>query len=318
MPPKVPVPRAGDEIVRTILERRRRALDPPALAKRLEGVIAEWIRAATTWESLALGESRCLVFDTALAEGVTFSIRFWSEPSAPLLCELPSGRQEPALAKFFRPGAEEWVESHGFRIRGQFENYRRSVPATTEHEVAAAAALVVDALVSMIDYQGASRLVAALAHDYRWQALIALDSFSESEIARAFHFAGFRIDWIVDESGEIVDPPAFHCVKGGTESLIQMIDPLPGTRLYARARFSAELEMTEREADEHRRDGTIPSDAQGMFTISAIHAFTGGVTEAWLRARIREWDEALAEQRRALRRDRKRPSRATPPSETIH
>ena len=304
--------------MKTILERRLRPLAPPALAKRLEAVIAEWIRAATTWEGLALGESRCLIFDTTLADGVTFSIRFWSEPGAPLLCELPSGKQEPALATFFRPDALQWVERNGFRIRGQCENYRRSFPTAMEQEIAAAAWFVVDALVSMIDYQGSTRLVAALAHDYRWRALIALESFSESEIARAFHFAGFRIAWIVDESGDIVDPPAFRCLKGGTESLIEMIDPLPGMRLYARVRFSADLEMTESEAEEHRRDGTISPNEPAVFTISAIHAFTGGVTEEWLRSRVREWDDALAEQRRALRRERKRPRRPAPPSETIH
>ena len=315
---KAPVVRAGEEVVRTILEARRRPLAPPALAARLEPVIAEWIDAATRWEGLVFGESRCLVFDTRLAKDATFFIRFWSEPGTDLLCEIPSGRRDAALAKFFLPQAATWAESRGFRIEGELDAYRRNFPAETGNDIAAVARFVIDALVRMIDYQGTTRIVAALAHDYRWRVTTIHDVFSETEIARAFRLDGFRVEWIVDGSGEVVDPPAFRCTKHGVDTLVELMNPDPEYRLYGRVRFSTDLAMTSEQAAEHREAGAIPPDVEGMFGISAIHAFTGGVSDEWLLERVREWGFALREQRRALRRDRNRGAKPKTASGTVH
>lgn len=316
--PGVPRLTGGDEICRTILPARRRPLAPPQLAMKLEPVIAEWITAAADWPDLGLGESRCLTFETTLAPGATFFVRFWSEPHSPLLCEIPSGHANAALQKWLRPDSATWAERCGLGIRGRRENYRRSFRGDSPLGVATAAAFVVDALVSMIDYQGLTALIAALAHDLRSGFGETLDSFSETEVARVFESEGFAVEWAETESGELLDPPMFRCRKAGTESIVNLMDPVPGCRLYQRVRFAADLPMTTAEAEEYRREGQLPPDGEGMVTISGFHAFTGGVRKEWLIERVREWDAALAEHRRELRRSGKRKPKRSSTSETIH
>lgn len=280
--------------------------------------MAEWIAAATDWKDLGLGESRCLVVETDLTADTTFTVRMWSEPHAPLLCEVPSGRQDKRLRSRILSDGAQWAEGRGLTIGGAHENYRGTMPINGAIDVATVAVFVVDALISMIGYDGLTPLFATLAHDSRFQWHDTLDSFSETEVERAFRFAGFTIQWAQTESGELVDPPEFLGRKAGTDSLITLMDPVPGMRLYRRVRFAADLPLSDEEAAEHRRRDDLPPDVMSLVTISAIHAFSGGVTKAWLLERVREWDLALREHRRNLRRQRKRKAATPVMSETIH
>ncbi len=280
--------------------------------------MAEWIAAATDWKDLGLGESRCLVIETPLTADTTFSVRMWSEPHAPLLCEVPSGRQDKRLRLRMLSDGAPWAEGRGFTISGAHENYRGTMPMTGPIDVATVAVFVVDALISMIGYEGLTPLFALLAHDSRFQWHDTLDSFSETEVERAFRLAGFTIHWTHTETGELVDPPEFFCRKAGTDSVINLMDPVPGMRLYRRVRFAADLPLSDEDAAEHGRRDDLPPDAIAVVTISAIHAFSGGVTKAWLLERVREWDLALREHRRDVRRQRKRKAATHVTSETIH
>ena len=314
--PLIPRVQHGEEISRTILPARRRPLAADDLVRKLEPVMADWVAAAADWDGLGLGESRCLVFETDLADGVTFFVRFWSEPMAPLLCEVASGRGDNALAARLLPGAHQWMEAGGFAIQGERQNYRGHVPIETADGIASAAAFAASALIAVAGYQGLTPLYAMLAHDSRalWQDT--LDSFTEEEVARVFAAAGFRISWTDPEALE----PVFNCRKAGTESTIRLLDPAPGTRLYRRVHFSADLPMIHAVADICRKEGKEVSANDTMVSISGFHAFTGGVTREWLVERVHEWDRALAEHRRELRRERKDKSKrpATPTTETIH
>ena len=314
---RVPCVSGGDQISRMILPARRRPLDSPAMKRKLEPVMAEWIAAAIDWKDLGLGESRCLVVQTPLAADTTFSLRMWSEPHAPLLCEVPSGRQDKRLRQRMLNDGARWAEGRGLTICGAHENYRGTMPVMGAIDVATVAVFVVDALISMIGYEGLTPLFATLAHDSRFQWHDTLDSFSETEVERAFRSAGFTVQWTHTETGELLDPPEFFCRKAGTDSVINLMDPVPGMRLYQRVRFAADLPLTDEEAAQHRRDD-LPPDATAMVTISAIHAFSGGVTKAWLLERVREWDQALREHRREVRRQRKRKPAPPVRSETIH
>jgi hypothetical protein len=314
---RVPRINGGDQISRMILPARRRPLDPAALKRKLEPVMAEWIAAAADWKDLGLGESRCLVVQTPLTADTTFCVRMWSEPHAALLCEVPSGRQDKKLRQRMLNDAARWAEDRGLTITGKQENYRGTMPTVGAIDIATAAVFVVDALIAIIGYEGLTPLFATLAHDSRFQWHDTLDSFSETEVERVFRSAGFTVDWTRTETGDLVDPPEFFCRKAGTDSVINLMDPVPGMRLYQRVRFAADLPLSDEEAALHRRED-LPPDAVGMVTISAIHAFSGGVTKAWLVERVREWDEALREHRRDMRRQRKRKPAPPLTSETIH
>ena len=308
--------RHGEEISRVILPARRRPLAPQALAAKLEPLVADWLAAVSDWEGLGLGESRCLVFETDIGPDVTFFVRFWSEAKAPLLCEVPSGREDAALAAFLPADAEAWMEARGFAIHGERQNYRGHIPTDNPEDVAAAAAFAVATLVAMVGYQGLTPLWALLAHDTRAQLHYTLDSFTEEEVARVFMAEGFRVTWIDPEAVE----PVFLCRKSGTDSLVRLMDQAPGTRLYRRVHFSAELPVNDAAVRIAVEQGDSPEPGDSMVSISGFHAFTGGVTLDWLSERVREWDRALAEHRREMRRARKDKRRgpAAPPSETIH
>jgi hypothetical protein len=231
-----------------------------------------------------------------------FSIHFWSEPGAPLLCQVASGRRDEELRRMLRPDSARWAEARGCKIGGAGEDYRCPFPIDTPGDIPAAARFVVDALIAVAGYEGQTRLVAALAHDNRSRFGGVYDSFSETELARAFANHGFRVEWLETQPGELVDPPAFRASKAGTDSFVQMMDPIPGQRLYGSVRFGAEVSMT--------------AEA-GMLGLGAIHAFTGGVTADWLMQRVHEWDEGLAEHRRTVKRDRKRKGSPSP-FNTVH
>lgn len=309
-------------ISRVILPARRRPKSYPDLVPRLEPLIAEWITAATDWPDLALGQARVLAFETRLRGGATFFVRFWLEPGALLVCDIPSGHEDAALRAALLPSAVPWAAQHHMILGGAAQTYRSLVAADTELEIAAAAAFVLETFVTCIGYAGLTPLVVNLAHENRSSWTDTLDSFSEEEVARVFQSFGFRVtpSLPVPDDG-IEDPePEFTCKKAGIETIVAMMDPLPGSRLYRRMRFDADLPATDKEVERSRKRGQLVTDDMTMLSISGIHAFTGGVSPEWLVERVRDWDNALKEHRREIRREGKRRRAAPPaePPETIH
>jgi hypothetical protein len=308
------------EISRVILPARRRPKPYPDLAHRIEPVIADWVRAAADWPELALGQARVLAFETPLPGGTTFFVRFWSEPGAPLVCDVPSGHEDSALRAAFLPSAVPWAERNKMVIDGPAHTYRALVPAATELDIETAAAFVLETFIEFIGYAGLTPLVATLAHENRSSWTDTLDSFTEDEVARVFQSFGFRVTPSLSAPDDGIEEPEFVCTKAGIESVIAMMDPAPGSRLYRRVRFDADLPATEKEMERSRKRGQLVTDDMTMVSISGIHAFTGGVTAEWLIERVRDWDKALKEHRREMRREgkRKRAEPAFEPPETIH
>ena len=64
-------------------------------------------------------------------------------------------------------------------------------------------------------------------------------------------------------------------------------------------------------------DPAAPAGAEPFASVSVVHPLGGGVTLDWLIERILEWDEVLAEDRRAARA-RKRKDKVLLNNATVH
>ena len=317
------VPRlvGNDYVSRTILPARRRPKLYPDLVPRLEPVIAEWIKSAADWPDLGLGRSRVLTFETPLPGGATFFVRFWSEPRTALLCEVPSGIQDEALRAALVATAVPWAEQNKMTVSGKARNFRSLFPIDSAFDIEVAAAFVVETLDEFIRYAGQTPLIATLASADRSGWGNTLDSFTEEEVARVFQTFGFQVTPSPSEPNDGIDEPQFTCRKSGIETVVTMMDPVPGSRLHKRVRFDMDLPATDRELQRSRERGRTVTADMNMVAVSGIHAFTGGVTPEWLVERVRDWDNALKEHRRDMRREGKQKRSATPPGpppETIH
>jgi hypothetical protein len=282
------IPRVVDnqQISRIVLPARRRPREAAAMTEALRPIVAAWIRAAADWPDVALGESRCLIFDTTLPSGEPQWVRMWFEAEAPLLYKTQSG---------------------GGRI-----------PFAGPQDAERIAALVADDFVSKRGYRGETPMVATLAHDTRCERHETLDSFTDDEVARAFRAEGFAIEWIMAEcGGHRAEPPAFYARKGGTESIIQLMDAVPNCRLYRRVCFDTSLPMPPHEAEEYRRRGELPVEGDARLGISGIHSCIGGVTRTWLLELVRDWDRMFNDPTRGARFGR-RPAAGTPASKRVH
>ena len=115
----------------------------------------------------------------------------------------------------------------------------------------------------------------------------------------------------------VVEPPAFYARKRGTESVIQLMDPVDDCRLYRRMRFDTSVPMSPAEAEEYRRRGALPPEGEARMGISGIHTCIGGVTRAWLLELVRDWDQMLSDPGRTGDRFGRRRA-ATPLGKTVH
>ena len=112
--PALPRVIIGKMICATIQKARCRPKSYPTLVRRLEPKIVDWIKGATDWQDVDVGQSRVLIFETPLPNGARCFFRFWPESRMPLLDEISSGIQDEALraALGINP-----VHPIGFRIR---------------------------------------------------------------------------------------------------------------------------------------------------------------------------------------------------------
>jgi hypothetical protein len=283
----------------------------------LEPIFRKWIRAACSWDTLAIGDYRFLIFEIEVAPETLLYVQFWSEPLEPVVWEVSSGRWNPPADEWLAGDRAGRIEGLGFAIGGNGENYHRTVEVRTPGDAAAVAKQVVRIFYEGFDYRGLHSIRATLAHEGRSEAKATYDAFTPEDVMKVFAGLGYRVAEPEAEDDQEPPPPMIRCRKRGTDTIVEFADRLEGENLYARVRFEAEVELPEEERQRLKAAPDAPEGAEPIATMSVVHPFRGGVTLDWLIARIGEWDAMLREHRRMARKARAARAR-TPAVETIH
>jgi hypothetical protein len=84
----------GESIERVVFRGSRRAMSRRDLHVALEPIFRRWIRAACSWDGLALGDYRFVIFSMTVAPDSDVYVQFWSEPMEPVVWEVSSGVKE--------------------------------------------------------------------------------------------------------------------------------------------------------------------------------------------------------------------------------
>jgi hypothetical protein len=264
----------------------------------LEPIVRAWIRAACSWDSLAIGDYRFVIFSMQVAPETGVYVQFWSEPLEPVLWEVSSGKWNPPADEWLAGARARRIEALGFAIGGKAENYQRTVDLDSPEDIAAAAKAVVRIFYSGFDYRGTRPIMAQMAYEGHSQENPTYDSFTPEDVSRVFAVLGFRVEEAVDDEG--ADTPLIRCRKRGAYTLVEFDEQVGDDNLFRRIRFSADIELPE--AQRNRMKLEAPEAGEPVATVSVVHALGGGVTVDWLIERIREWDDTLAAHRRELRR----------------
>ena len=133
----------GDTLDRIIFPASRKPMDRRDLHVALEPILRAWIRAACTWDTLAIGDYRFVVFAIDVAPETQVYVQLWSEPFEPVLWEVSSGRWNPPADEWLAGDRAARIEAAGFTIGGNAENYHREVLVKTAADIAALAKAVV-------------------------------------------------------------------------------------------------------------------------------------------------------------------------------
>ena len=307
------------ELKEVIFAARRRRMTRRDLHVALEPVVRRWIRAACTWDDLAIGDYRFVIFSIEVAPETEVYLQFWSEPLEPVLWEVSSGRWNPPADEWLAGERAARIEALGFTIGGNAENYHREVDITTPADIAAIAKGVVRVLYDGFDYRGLQPIVARLVHEGRSETKATYESFTPEDVSKVFAGLGYRVEEpVADEDGEPVAPPMIRCRKRGTTTVVQFWDRVEGQDLYRRVRFEADVELPEEERQRLKEAPDAPAGAEPHATVSVVHAFSGGVSLDWLIARIGEWEAVLREHRRVARSGRPRASHPRVSAQTVH
>lgn len=283
-----------------------------------EPILRERIRATCTWDTLTLGDYRFVIFSIDVAPATLVYVQFWSEPLAPVVWEVSSGKWEPPAAEPLSGERAARIKALGFTIGGDAENYQRTVEITTPADVASVAKQVVRILYDGFDYRGIQPIVAKLVYEGRAEGKDTYDAFTVEDLSTVFAGLGYRIATWVPEEGDEPAPPKIRCRKRGMTTIVHFWDPIEEGDLYTRVRFEADVPLPEEERQQMLQAPDAPEGAEPHATVSVVHAFSGGVTLEWLLARVAEWDAVLREHRRAARRSRSRRAVAGEGPETVH
>ena len=306
----------GENLDRVIFNGSRKPLDRRDLHVALEPIVRAWIRAACTWDALAIGDYRFVVFSLDVAPETQVYVQFWSEPHEPVVWEVSSGRWNPPADEWLAGDRAARIEALGFTIGGNAENYHREVQITTAADIAAVAKAVVRIFYSGFDYRGTAPIVAKLVHEGRSETSETFDSMTVEDVSKVFGSLGFRVEEPAD-SGADDEPPMIRCRKRGTYTVVELLDQVEEGNLYRRLRFVADVELPEEDRERLRLEPGAPDGAEPVLSVSVVHPLRGGVTLAWLIERIEEWDAMLAAHRRAAR-PRKRREKVPIASATVH
>ena len=330
MPKKTPAARKtvapisisrGETLDRIIFPASRKPMDRRDLHVALEPILRAWIRAAVTWDTLAIGDYRFVVFALDVAPETQLYVQLWSEPFEPVLWEVSSGRWNPPADEWLAGERAARIEAAGFTIGGNAENYHREVLVKTAADIAALAKAVVKIFYSAFDYRGTAPIVAKLVHEGRSETNETFDSMTPEDLAKVFQLLGFRTEELAEEDDQD-GPTLLRCRKRGRDTVVELLDQVGEENLYGRLRFEAEVELPPDERERLLQDPAAPAGAEPFASVSVVHALSGGVTLDWLMHRIQEWDAVLTEDRRAARarkrrdkvavRERHRPLNASP------
>jgi len=291
----------GETIERVIFRASRRAMSRRDLHVALEPIFRRWIRAACSWDGLALGDYRFVIFSMTVAPDTDVYVQFWSEPMEPAVWEVSSGKWNPPADEWLAGDRARRIEALGFAIGGNAENYHRIIQLQSAADIAAAAKAVVEIFHSGFDYRGMRPIVAQMTHEGRSETNSTYNSFTPQDVSKVFAGLGFRVEEAVHEDDEEA-PPALRCRRRGRYTLVEFDEQVGDENLYRRVRFAADLELPEEERRPMKDHHEVPEGAKPVATVSVVHAFGGGVTLDWLVERIQEWDDALAGRRREVRR----------------
>lgn len=307
----------GETLERIVFAGSRKRMTRRDLHVVLEPIFRSWIRAACSWDSLAIGDYRFLIFEIEVAPETLLYVQFWSEPLEPVVWEVSSGRWNPPADEWLAGERASRIEAQGFAIGGNAENYHRTVDITTPADAAAVAKQVARIFYEGFDYRGAQSITARLVHEGRSEMKATYDALTPEDMAKIFSALGYRVDDEAEGDSDAA-PAVLRCRKRGTDTIVEFAEPVEGENLYARVRFEAEVELPEEERQRLKAAPDAPPGAEPIATMSVVHGLGGGVTLDWLIARIGEWDAMLREHRRMARRRRGPRHVPTPAQHTVH
>lgn len=313
----------GETLDRVIFPGSRKPMDRRDLHVALEPIVRAWIRAACSWDGLALGDSRFVIFSVDVAPETQVYVQFWFEPLEPVVWEVSSGRWNPPADEWLAGGRASRIEAMGFTIGGNAENYHREVEITTAADIAAIAKAVVKIFYSGFDYRGTAPILAQLVHDGRSETNETFDSLTVEDVSKVFASLGFRVEELAEdgttEDGAAKDgtagaedddtPPVLRCRKRGHDTVVELLDQVEDESLYRRLRFVADVELAPEERERLLQDPAAPEGAEPFASVSVVHPLGGGVTLDWLIQRVEEWDAVLTEHRRAARARKRKDTR---------
>jgi hypothetical protein len=286
----------------TIFPAQSRPLSRAALHAALDPIIRAWLRATCDWsEGGGIGDYRFVSISTEVAPDTHVYIQFWSEPDDVVLWEVSSGRWNPPTDKWLAGERSRRIESFGFEIGGEAENYQREVHLRTPADYARAARTVVDIFWSAFDYRGLTPIDAVAAYESRADEKPVHEALCADDLARLFTACGFRVDkWVPEGDEEDVDK--LRCRKYDTTTMVRFEQPSEDEGFYHRVFLEVDLEVPPEEADRLREaEGRA---GEPVMEISTMLVFMGGVTAEWIVGQLLEWDGMLKAHRRAVPRRR--------------
>ena len=306
----------GDTLDQVIFRGSRKPMDRRDLHVALEPIVRAWIRAACTWDTLAIGDYRFVVFAIDVAPETQVYVQFWSEPFEPVIWEVSSGRWNPPADEWLAGERAARIEALGFTIGGNAENYHCEVEIKTAADTAAVARAVVKIFYAGFDYRGTAPIVAKLVHEGRSEVNETFDSMTPEDVIKVFQLLDFRTEELADQDDQD-GPVLLRCRKSGRITIVELMDRVDDENLYRRLRFEADVELPPEERERLLRDPGAPEGAVPFASVSVVHPLSGGVTLDWLIERIEEWDEVLAQHRREARA-RKRKDKGSVANATVH
>jgi hypothetical protein len=306
----------GETLERVLFEGSRTEMSRRDLHVALEPIVRRWIHAACSWDELAIGDYRFIIFGLDVAPETQLYVQFWSEPAEDVVWEVSSGKWNPPADEWLAGERARRIEALGFAIGGNADNYHRVVPVRNAADVAAIAKAVVRIFYDGFDYRGQAPISVTLAYEGRSEPNLTFESFTPEDVTKVLTTLGFRVEELgerEDADDEAPDSVVLRCRRKGTTTLVELGHRVEGENLYQAARLAADVKPTREQLQNLFAENPPPADAEPVLTISTVLAFDGGVTLGWLIQRMADWEIALAEHRRAQRRSTRR---AVPPGTT--
>jgi hypothetical protein len=299
----------GDTVEGVLFKGTRAEMSRRDLHVALEPIIRRWIRAACSWDDLAIGDYRFVIFALDIAPETQLYVQFWSEPGEDVVWEVSSGKWNPPADEWLEGERAQRIQALGFAIGGKAENYHRVVSVKNAADVAAIAKTVVRIFYDGFEYRGQAPILASLTYEGRSEPHLTFDSFTPDDVRKVLTSLGFRVD---DPSGSASEDDAavvsvsLRCRKRGTTTLVELGNRAEGENLFSAMKLSADVKPTSEQLPELVADDPGALDSEPVLSISTVLAFSGGVTLGWFIERIRAWEAVLAEHRRAHRQASKR------------